>query len=169
MFYKLKKKQRVVQEEIKTLFLFKNKNPRGNKKNLYQSQLRRVVVKRKDKPPLVLATNLLEVPAAIIAELYKERWGIELFFKWIKQNLRIKKFLGKSENAVKTQIAIALIVYLLIGIFKNTTNIKLSLHQLLIWIKHNWGAEEKIYALLRPPNYHFPKQYLNLTGLVVYL
>lgn len=158
-------------EEIEEdgLFLFKNKNPRGDKKNCYRTPLRRIVVKRKGKHPLVLVTNLLEVPATLIAELYKERWEIELFFKWIKQNLRIKKFLGKSENAVRTQIAITLIVYLLIGIFKNAINIKLSLHQLLVWIKHNWDAEEKIYALLSPPNYHFPKQYLNLTGLVVYL
>lgn len=161
----------VIDEKIEEdgMFLFKHKNPRRSKKNRYQTALRRVVVKREGKSPLVLITNLLEVPAALIAELYKERWGIELFFKWIKQNLRIKKFLGKSENAVKAQIAIALIVYLLIGLFRNATNPKLSLHQLLVWIKHNWVAEEKIYGLLKPPNYNFPKQYLNLTGSVVYL
>lgn len=65
----------------------------------------------------VLVTNLLDTPAEVVSGLYKERWGIELFFKWIKQNLRIKNFLGKSENAVNTQIAIALILYLLISLF----------------------------------------------------
>ena len=102
-------------------------------------------------------SNLLEVPAEIIAELYKERWEVELFFKWIKQNLKIKKFLGKSENAVKTQIGIALIVYLLIGIFKLVLKDTLSLHQLLIWIRHNLKLKKKVYREFRIPKYHFKK------------
>ena len=60
-----------------------------------------------------LVTNDLDAPAEEIAELYKQRWQIELFFKWIKQNLKIKQFLGTSENAVRTQIFAALISYLL--------------------------------------------------------
>ena len=63
------------------------------------------------KKPLILVTNLLDVSPEIIAELYKARWEIELFFKWIKKNLKLKKFLGKSENAVKIQIATAIIAY----------------------------------------------------------
>lgn len=76
--------------------------------------LKRVFVKREDKTPLVLITNDFNRSAEEIAELYKQRWQIELFFKWIKQNLEIKKFIGRSENAVKTQICVALIAYLVI-------------------------------------------------------
>ena len=76
--------------------------------------LKRVFVKRENDSPLVLVTNDLNRSAEEVAELYKQRWQIELFFKWIKQNLNIKKFIGRSENAVKTQICIALIAYLLI-------------------------------------------------------
>lgn len=80
------------------LFTFKHKNSRRGKKNLYTKELRRVSVKREDKKtPLIWVTNLLDTPAELIAELYKERWDIELFFKWIKQNLRIKHFLGQSD------------------------------------------------------------------------
>jgi putative transposase len=138
------------------LFTFRNKCPRGGKKNEYVEHLRRIVVKREEKDkPLIIVSNLLDVPAEVIAELYKERWEIELFFKWIKQNLRIKKFLGKSENAVKTQIAIALIVYLLIGIFKLILKNPLSLHQLLIWIRYNLSVKKSYYTKFRVPRYHF--------------
>lgn len=97
---------------------FKNKRPGGKRTNSYHgTPLRRVTVKREDgRPPVVLATNDLETPAHIIAERYKARWGIELFFKWLKQNLKIRKFLGRSENAVKIQIFTALITYLLLQI-----------------------------------------------------
>lgn len=140
-----------------SLFEFKNKNPRGGKKNEYAKALRRIVVKREGKEkPLVIVSNLMNIPAEVIAELYKERWGIELFFKWIKQNLRIKKFLGKSENAVKLQIAAALIVYLLLGLFKLNGKNKLSLHQLLIWIRHNLTRKKTIYRIIKPPEYCFP-------------
>jgi len=97
---------------------FRNKRPGGKRINQYHgTPLRRVTVKREDgRPPLVLATNDQETPAHIIAERYKARWGIELFFKWLKQNLKIRKFLDRSENAVKVQIFTALITYLLLQI-----------------------------------------------------
>lgn len=140
-----------------SLFIFKNKSPRGGKKNLYTKPLRRIVVKREGKEkPLVIISNLIDVPAEVIAELYKERWDIELFFKWIKQNLRIKKLLGKSENAVKLQIAIALITYLLVAIFKLNIRNKLSLHQLLIWIRYNLNVRRKSYRVIKPPLYNHP-------------
>lgn len=135
---------------------FKYKHPRGGKRNAYTKPLRKVVIKREDKErPLMLVTNLLDVPAATIGELYKERWEIELFFKWIKQHLRIKTFLGRSENAVKLQIAVALIVYLLIGLLKILSNDKRSLHQLLIWIRHHVHTKPIIYGLIKLPNYSF--------------
>lgn len=101
---------------IDEVVAFKNRRPGGGRINHYHgTPLRRVTVARDEgKAPLVLATNDLESPADLIAERYRQRWGIELFFKWIKQNLRIRTFLGRSKNAVKTQIFTALITYLLL-------------------------------------------------------
>jgi len=85
---------------------------------------RRVVVNREDKDtPMVLITNDFSRTAQEIAQLYKQRWDIELFFKWIKQNLKIKRFLGRSENAVRTQIYIALITYLLLYLYRKSNEI----------------------------------------------
>ena len=98
---------------------FKHKSPRGGHLNLYGGVLRRIYVYRPGHSrPLVLATNDMHAPALEIAQLYKDRWQIELFFKWIKQHLRIRHFLGCSENAVKTQILAALITYLLLLLYR---------------------------------------------------
>lgn len=95
--------------------------PRGGATNpLFDVTLREIVVERENQAPLRLVTNDLARPAGEIAALYKERWQIELLFKWIKQNLKIKRFLGRSENAVKSQIYIALLAYLLIRLFRQT-------------------------------------------------
>ncbi len=89
---------------------FAYRHPGGGRRNRYEKVLRRIVVARPDKErPLVLATNDLDAPALAIAQHYKDRWQIELFFKWIKQHLKIKRFLGRSENAVRIQILTALI------------------------------------------------------------
>ena len=91
----------------------------GRRKNLYRHPLRRVVVARPDKQkPLVISTNDLTSPASVIAQRYKDRWGVELFFKWIKQHLKVKSFFGRSENAVRIQILTALIAYLLVALYK---------------------------------------------------
>lgn len=108
---------------------FKNKRPGGHRINHYYGKpLRRIVVARPDKStPLILATNDFSRPAQEIAELYKQRWGIELFFKWLKQNLKIKTFLGRSENAVKIQIYTALISYLLLYLYRQQHGITQSM------------------------------------------
>jgi len=80
---------------------------------------------------LILLTNNFALPPLTIAALYKNRWQVELFFKWIKQHLRIKKFLGNSENAVKTQIWCAVSTYVLIAIIKKELQINASLYTLL--------------------------------------
>ena len=80
---------------------------------------------------LVFLTNHFGLPALTIAELYRQRWQIELFFKWIKQHLRIKAFFGTSENAVKTQIWIAVSVYVLVAIVKKRLNLSASLYEML--------------------------------------
>ena len=76
-------------------------------------------------------TNNFTLPALTIARLYKCRWQVELFFKWIKQHLRIKRFFGTSENAVKTQIWIAVSVYVLVAIIKKKLQLDASLYTLL--------------------------------------
>jgi len=103
----------------------------GSAKN-YPDTLRRVrfVDPEKDRR-LIFLTNNFELPALTIAQLYKSRWRVELFFKWIKQHLRIKAFYGHSENAVKTQIWIAVASYVLIAILKKRLLIEASLHEIL--------------------------------------
>ena len=85
----------------------------------YPELLRRVVFKdAKTKKTLMFLTNNTMLPALVVAQLYKNRWQVELFFKWIKQHLRIKRFLGNSENAAKSQIWCAIATYMLIAIIK---------------------------------------------------
>ena len=80
---------------------------------------------------LVFLTNNFELPALTIANLYKSRWQVELFFKWIKQHLRIKAFFGTSQNAVKTQIWIAISIYVLVAIVRKELQLSASLYQIL--------------------------------------
>ncbi|RFC35459.1 MAG: Transposase DDE domain-containing protein, partial [Candidatus Nitrotoga sp. LAW] len=80
---------------------------------------------------LVFLTNNFDLPALTIAQLYRCRWQVELFFKWIKQHLRIKRFYGTTENAVKTQIWIAISVYVLVAIVKKRLNTEASLYTIL--------------------------------------
>ena len=97
----------------------------------YPEHLRRVRFKDPTGKTLVFLTNNTALPAPVIAQLYKNRWQVELFFKWIKQHLRIKKFLGTSENAVKTQIWCAISTYVLIAIVKKELQLKSSLYTCL--------------------------------------
>jgi hypothetical protein len=98
----------------------------------YPEKLRRIRYFDTDKNKrLLFLTNNFILPALTIAELYRCRWHVELFFKWIKQHLRIKAFYGTSENAVKTQIWIAISVYVLVAIVKKRLNLDLSLYTIL--------------------------------------
>ena len=107
---------------------FTHRHNRAGHTNPYQAPLRRITVDRPGHDtPLVLATNDMDSPAMAIAEQYQARWGIELFFKWIKQHLRLTRFLGRSENAVKIQILTALVAYLLVVLYRHTQAKGLSL------------------------------------------
>jgi putative transposase len=99
-----------------------HRRPRGGAplNPLYEVSLREIVVARSEGEPLHLLTNDLTRPAEEIARLYKERWDIELMFKWLKQNLKIRSFLGRSENAVRIQIYVALIAFMLLRILHHT-------------------------------------------------
>lgn len=99
---------------------------------------------------LVFLTNNFALPALTIAKLYKYRWQVELFFKWIKQHLRIKAFLGTSENAVKTQLWAAVCVYLLVAIVKKRANISASLYEMLQILSLTLFEKSQLYCLFQP-------------------
>lgn len=122
---------------------FANTHPGGKRRNRYAAPLRRITVAREGSTtPLVFATNDLDAPAATIAQHYKDRWNIELFFKWIKQHLKIKQLFGRSENAVKIQILCALIAYLLLALYRQASRSTTSLWDLL--------AELRVTLFQRP-------------------
>jgi hypothetical protein len=97
----------------------------------FPTTIRRIRIKDAEGKKLVFLTNNLDMTAQTIADLYRCRWQIELFFKWIKQHLRIKSFFGTSENAVKSQIWIAVSVYVLVAILRKRLNITASLYEML--------------------------------------
>jgi len=97
----------------------------------YPEKLRIIKYKDDTGKVLVFLTNNFDLPASDIAQLYKHRWKIELFFKWIKQHLKIKSFWGQSENAVKTQVWIAVSIYVLVAIAKKKFMLKQSLYEIL--------------------------------------
>jgi len=138
-------------------------------KKQYPEILRRVCFKREeDGKVLSFMTNDMDRTAAEIADLYKERWQIELFFKWIKQNLKIKRFIGTSENAVKIQIIIAMIAYLLLGMVRKLVPTKRSLQQLARLVSVNLMQRRNILELLgdkSPPPKR--KSKMNLYQLVL--
>jgi IS4 transposase len=96
----------------------------------------------------VFLTNNFLLPAITIAQLYKQRWQVELFFKWIKQHLRIKSFFGASENAVKTQIWIAVSVYLIVAIIKKRLNLQESLYTILQVLSISLFERASMFQLL---------------------
>ena len=97
-------------------------------------------------------TNADHLDAKTIADLYKERWQIELFFKWIKQNLKVKTFLGTSRNAVLTQVWIALIVYLLLSFLKFKAKLGVSMQQMLRLLQLNLFERRNFTELFKPPD-----------------
>ena len=125
----------------------------GNRGNpLKDDTLREVAVTLDNGTCVRILTNDLAAPASEIADLYKTRWQIELFFKWIKQNLRIKKFLGTSENAIKLQIIAALIAFLLIRIAQQAAlGTGISLHRMTILVRGHLLHRKTIQELLYPP------------------
>jgi hypothetical protein len=98
-------------------------------------------------------TNVFDLAAKTIADIYKERWQVELFFKWIKQNLKIKSFLGTSKNAVMTQIWIALITLLIVAYYKFMTKLSLSFSQILKLVRLNLFVQNNLKDLFEPELY----------------
>lgn len=99
----------------------------------------------------VFITNHFKWSASTVAEIYKQRWQVELFFKWIKQNLKIKSFLGTTDNAVMTQIMVALCVYLILAFIKFQSKLQQSLQQMVRLIQTNLFAKRSLVELFNPP------------------
>jgi hypothetical protein len=136
----------------------------------YPDKLRRIKYydKQRDKH-LIFLTNNFRLQTLLIAKIYKDRWQIELFFKWIKQHLRIKSFYGTNQNAVKTQIWIAVSVYLLVAIVKKRLNINLTLYTFLQILSISIFEKSPILGLTNDVEYRFkdidPGNQLNLFNL----
>ena len=125
----------------------------------YPTTLRRVVVRDEDGKRITFLTNNFALAPELIAQLYRQRWQVELFFKWIKQHLRIKAFLGTSENAVKTQIWIAVCTYVLIAIVKKRLKLEHSLYEILQILSLTMFETTPINQLLEPaPSETHPQQ-----------
>lgn len=118
----------------------------------YPAPLRRVVVRKEAGKRIVFLTNNFALAPEVIAALYRQRWQVELFFKWIKQHLRIKAFLGTSENAVKTQIWIAIATYVLIAILKKRLKLPHSLYEILQILSLTLFETTPINQLLTTPS-----------------
>jgi hypothetical protein len=117
----------------------------------YPDYLRRIRFKDPESgKSLVFLTNNTSLPALTIAALYKSRWQVELFFKWIKQHLRVQRFLGTSENAVKTQIWCAIATYVLIAIVKKELHLKASLYTCLQILSVSIFEKTQVFSALQP-------------------
>ncbi|MFZ5806428.1 MAG: IS4 family transposase [Verrucomicrobiota bacterium] len=122
----------------------------------YPDALRRIkFYDEKSKRFFIFLTNNFDVSALTICQLYQKRWQVELFFKWIKQNLRIKNFYGTSDNAVRTQIWIAICVYVLVAIIKKELNLPFSLYEILQILSVNAFEQtplQQLFAKSTSPN-----------------
>ena len=130
---------------------------RGRK--AYAEPLRRVAFKDPvTKNRYVFVTNNTTWVAKTIADIYKSRWQIELFFKWIKQHLKVKRFVGRSKNAVMTQLWVATCMYLLLAYLKFTMRLRWSLHQMLQVLQLNMFERRPLQDLLAPPRPRGPSR-----------
>ncbi len=134
----------------------------GTKGHLCPHPLRRIGYRDPEtKKHYVFLTNNFKLSAKTIADIYKERWQIEIFFRWIKQNLRIKAFIGNSRNAVMTQIYVALIAYLLLCMFKFISKISASLQNLIRVVQLNLFRTCSLEKLFEPPPKNSNKTLIN--------
>lgn len=118
------------------------------------SPVRRIVFRDETlQREFVFTTNRFDWDAALVAQIYKQRWQVELFFKWIKQNLKLKSFVGVSDNAVMTQIMVAMCVYLLLAYVKFSTHLSQSLQQMIRLIRVNAFIRRSMLELFRPPDH----------------
>jgi hypothetical protein len=121
----------------------------GTKSDLIPCELRRIrYVNPEDNQEYIFLTNIMHLSARTIAELYKARWEIELFFKWIKQHLKIKSFLGTNKNAVMSQIWAALCLYLILTYIKYQCRLNWKMHKMMVVLRFNALRRINLYDLL---------------------
>jgi putative transposase len=136
-----------------SLITLSNKHPRGGKNNdLAGSPLRLIEIRHPSstEKPFHIVTNAVNASASSIAGWYKERWSIELLFKWLKQNLKIRRFLGESRNAIMIQIFVAIIAYALLKLYQTAAHlITLRLKDVGVLVKANLFTRPKLFARIR--------------------
>jgi len=138
----------------------------SKKRYKYTGRLRLVKAKveiRGKIRSIQIITNNFKLSAEEIVSLYKRRWEIELFFKWIKQNLKVKKFISENENAIKIQIIMAIIAYILIKILQIRSGIEISMRRLIIFLRSHLFCKVKVYKYSKT-EVTLPKILLNTLG-----
>lgn len=161
--YKIVERRVVSEDEIKFDHVIKLCSKKGVK---YKDFLRLIKVSVEIGGRLrtiKVITNNMTLSAGEIAKLYKKRWQVELFFKWIKQNLKIKKFFGENENAIKIQIIIALIACLLTKLIRSYLNETLSMRNIVMFLRCNIGTFVQNWVILKPPKI-IPQLTIGLRG-----
>ena len=113
-------------------------------------------------------TNAIGLNALLVAELYKNRWQIELFFKWLKQHLKIKKFWGTSENAVKTQIFVAIITYCLVAVVQHDMRLDRSTYEVLQILSISLTDKTPLRDLFDKTDYHDVKEPIDNSELLLF-
>jgi len=114
----------------------------------YPANLRRVKYRNPDTQDVYeFLTNNMDLPAMVIAQLYKQRWQVELFFKWIKQHLRIKAFYGTSENAVRVQVWTAITTYCLLALLRKNLRLPHDMHQITQILRLHLFAKTPVFSL----------------------
>lgn len=113
-------------------------------------------------------TNAIGLPALLVAELYKNRWQIELFFKWLKQHLRIKKFWGTSENAVKIQIYVAVITYCLVAVVQHDMHLERSTYEVLQILSISLTDKTNLRDLFNKTDYKDVKEQIDNSELLLF-
>ncbi|MBQ6306998.1 MAG: transposase, partial [Bacteroidales bacterium] len=113
-------------------------------------------------------TNAIGLKALLVAELYKNRWQIELFFKWLKQHLKIKKFWGTSENAVKTQIYVAIITFCLVAVVQHDMRLERSTYEVLQILSISLTDKTPLRDLFNKTDYHDVKEQIDNSELLLF-
>ena len=113
-------------------------------------------------------TNAIGLKALLVAELYKNRWQIELFFKWLKQHLKIKKFWGTSENAVKTQIYVAIITFCLVAVVQHDMRLERSTYEVLQILSISLTDKTPLRDLFDKTDYHDVKEQIDNSELLLF-